>query len=314
MEWFWRGRALADAHRSWPAFSDRAAQLAWRARKSADTASSILLPADPDDAEARATACELYRQAAYWALAALAAHAGSVIESTYSIQVWDTLEESVLAAAAETSERSDALKATLRSGSFVSFAELPKPEQLAVGTELQRLCKALFAKLDQRAHALQLVYFSRAWRLFLIPLAVATVLVGMFFWHESRDLVAGKPWHTSSKYPSYGCQSPAQQCDESPFIFFHTESEKSPWIEFDIGAVHDISSAKIVNRTDAYTDRAFPLVLEVSTDDKNWKTIAHKDEDFNEWRTSFSSVPARYVRLRALKQTWLHLSRVRIFP
>jgi hypothetical protein len=111
-----------------------------------------------------------------------------------------------------------------------------------------------------------------------------------------------------------GCVSPAQQCAQSPNFFFHTTEEANPWLEFDLGATRSISRVRIENRRDCCSDRAVPLTVEVSTDGKNWKTVARQAEDFTSWSVSFGSVEARWVRLQTHRQTYLHLAEVRIWP
>jgi hypothetical protein len=131
---------------------------------------------------------------------------------------------------------------------------------------------------------------------------------------QAGELAHGRPWRASSALGSAGCKSPAQQCAASPAFFFHTAEEQNPWIEFDLGASKSVSAVQVDNREDCCSDRAFPLTVEVSTDHKSWKAVANKDEDFKSWRASFDAVDARWVRLRALKQTYLHFAGVRIFP
>jgi hypothetical protein len=130
-----------------------------------------------------------------------------------------------------------------------------------------------------------------------------------------RDLAVGKPWRASSKYGfGGGCQSPEQTCPENVGYFFHTEEERSPWIEFDLGAARSFSVVRVEDRIDFISDRAVPLVIEVSENHRTWRAVARKETEFVTWRASFATVHARWVRLRADKKTWLHLYRVRIAP
>jgi len=75
-----------------------------------------------------------------------------------------------------------------------------------------------------------------------------------------------------------------------------------------------LSAVLVENRIGCCEDRAVPLIVEVSTDNKRWQTVAKRSQSFNHWRAEFSRVDARWVRVTALRRTYLHLSRVRLMP
>src|SRR4051795_6785211 len=95
-DWFWRGSALAEARRAFPVPGERESALAQRARQSAEAARNQQAPVDPPEGSVHANACESYRQAAYWALASLAARAGAPPELAYTEAMWDGLDEQLL--------------------------------------------------------------------------------------------------------------------------------------------------------------------------------------------------------------------------
>jgi len=333
-EWFWRGAALAETARAFPELSPRAAQLAERARSTADIADMVCGGADsargtPHSGEpvlplAEASASELYWQSAYWALRALAADsseaadASGAVATSYSESLWDSLDERLLVRAASKPERLEALRASIRRGSFLYFAELSPSERLVLCPELRKLAELLLAKFDERTRAMNRVLLQRASRVGLVLLLVLLLLVGVRFLRQYRedrsDLVEGKPWVTSSNFDGSGCHSPSQTCPENTGYFFHTQEEQSPWVEFDLGAAQRIATIQVDNRRGAFGERAVPLVAEVSTDHKHWKQVARRDSEFVTWREPVAPVSARWLRLRAVNRTFLHLSRVRIFP
>lgn len=314
VEWFWLGGLLARRRAALPASDARATVLAQRAQQCVELARDLSSSGDEGEGAPRLDVGELYRQAAYWALCAIGATEGRATDNNYSEATWALLDDSLLVRAAGHAERVQVLKNALYSGSFVYFAELPQAEERQLSAELQKLAELLISRFRAREHSIHAVYLQRAWRLGLIALAGLAVFIGLYLFHESRELASGKPWRESSQLPGYGCESPLQQCANSPGLFFHTNQEKAPWIEFDLGAEHSVSLVKVENRVDCCFDRAVPLTVEVSTDHQHWKTVARRDEVFSEWVASFQAVPARWVRLRAHKETWLHLNRVRIFP
>jgi hypothetical protein len=315
LEWFWQGAALAETRRARPEPSERVRQLARRARHSADIARSILMPAEPmDDTSTRTAASELYRESVYWALCALSPDSGVVAGTVYDESVWATLDLPLLARAVQAPQRIAPLRALLGAGSFVYFAELPQAERVLACSELQELARLLCRELDARTRALRANYLQRGIRLGLLAALTLAFGVAALRWHDARELAARKPWTVSSSLDGAGCVSPAQHCAQSPSFFFHTTEEANPWVEFDLGTTQSVSSVRVENRKDCCSDRAVPLTVEVSTDHKDWKTVARRAENFTTWKVSFGSVDARWVRLQAHRQTYLHLAEVRIGP
>lgn len=310
----WSGAATPNSQGALPEPSLRSAQLARRARHYADLAQRILVPAEPsEEASLRAAASELYRQSAYWALCALAADEGGVAGTHYDDSVWDTADEALLAQVAPGSEGSARLRALLREGSFVYFAELPRAALVLACSELQRLSRLLCRKLKRRARSAQVKQVKRGVALGALALVLLAGIAVALRFRDARELIAGKPWKASSLNGA-GCASPAQRCAQGSSFFFHTNEEENPWLEFDLGATQHLSRAAIENRRDCCSDRAVPLELEVSTDHKNWRTVARQAEDFTTWNVSFDSVEARWVRLQTHRRTYLHLAEVRIWP
>jgi hypothetical protein len=95
-------------------------------------------------------------------------------------------------------------------------------------------------------------------------------------------------------------------------MFFHTTEEDKPWVEIDLGAPQKFSRVEVVNREDCCPERAVPLVIEVSDDQKNWRDVARRTEVFREWETTFNQVSARYVRARVDRRSVLHLVRLTV--
>jgi hypothetical protein len=310
----WPGAATRDSREALPEPSSRSAELARRARHYADLARRVLEPAEPSEqASLQAAASELYRQSAYWALCALAAGAGGVAGSHYDDSVWDTADEALLAQVAPGSEGSARLRALLRAGSFVYFGELPQAASASACSELQRLSGLLCRQLNGRARSAQVKQLKRSAALGALALVLLAGIAVTLHFRNAHELMVGKPWKASSLNGA-GCTSPAQRCAQSPSFFFHTNEEENPWLEFDLGATQRLSRAAIENRRDCCSDRAVPLELEVSTDHKNWQTVARQAEDFTTWNVAFDSVEARWVRLQTHRRTYLHLAEVRIWP
>jgi hypothetical protein len=294
----------------------RAEAFARRAHASVELAKLSLAPEQSGEAGSESDACELYRQASYWALCALIVRADPEFRAEQGERTWDTLADTTLAQAASDETRVEAVRHALRSGSFVYFAELPPAEQTRLLAELSKLSQLLLKRLAERSVALDAVYLQRAWRFALLGmlalcLALSPAVVKKML--EARsELSVGKPWRTSSKYEG-GCKSPAQQCPEHAGYFFHTLDDATPWVEFDLGSNQKISKVRIENRSDCCSERADPLAVEVSTDQKHWRQVAHHAGDFTNWETTFTPANGRYLRIRLLKQGYLHFAAVHIY-
>lgn len=201
--------------------------------------------------------------------------------------------------------------------SFRDFAELPPPEQALTAQRLRRVAEHLLKLRATKRRRLESLRLLRAGRVgllgfVLLPGFLAVSMLGGGA-PEGRDVARGKPWRASSRHSSPACRSPEQRCLESPGYFFHTQEESRPWLEIDLGAIQRVSGARVVNRLDCCPDRAVPLTLHVSPDQKSYVQVGRKDDAFGIWQLRFPETQARYVRVRAERRTLLHLSEVNVF-
>jgi len=125
----------------------------------------------------------------------------------------------------------------------------------------------------------------------------------------SSGLALGKKWTASSSIEGW---SDSGRMTDAPGnrIFFHTKEEESSWLDIDLETATPVSSVEVLNRTDCCGERAIPLIIELSTDHTTWKEVARRTEAFLDFRATFSTQNARYVRLRVPRRTHLHLERV----
>lgn len=322
VEWWWAKQALAAARRAAAERSPRALSALRRARSALALAELAFEPGRPD-AHARydAVTCELSRQAVYWALLSLRAERGGEAEAAEPpslAALWATTEPALLARAAGGETLALALADALLGRDFRHFAELEPDEQVKLAAVARPFAAALCAEADALSRELRRVRVARLLRLvsvtgILVACAVALVLFQRGA--ESRsDLARGKPWTASSKYPEGGCPSPAQSCPGESRYFFSTNEEDAPWFEVDLGRVEQVSAVRVHNREDCCSDRAVPLVVELSRDRKTWNEVARRTTDFRSWKASFATTPARWVRLRVPRRTYLHLTSVRVLP
>ena len=313
-EWFWLSDALRRVKAGAARPSERATQLAARARSRAEIARQVVrMEMRPED-QTQASANELLRNSVYAALRSLATRPNESEGVAYSAAVWDTLHD-VLPQLNYRKPLSPALEASLREGSLLYFAELPAKEQVELGSELNALAEALLQRTEFLERGTTEIYLARFWHSAALATLLCVLLFGgAWFYRLHSDVAAGKPWRASSTLAGAAvCTSPAQECDQLLGAFFHTNEELNPWLEIDLGAPLSISKAELENRADCCSDRAHPIVIEVSTDHAHWKTMARYDEDFVTWKAAFPAVTARWVRVRVLRTSYLHLKRVRVF-
>ena len=335
-EWLWRSSRLSALRQK--ARSEAATVLVFdrRARLTAELAARTLEPAETFvEGPAHALACELYRQSIYWSLRALDAR-GAEGESSGRGPATSTEQQSPSEPAPPAAEPLERLWERVQSApillandgpalatarghlslGFVDFFELAPEQQLRVARELRRVADALLGASRTTRDEIDSVWLRRALTIGALLAVIASVAVGISLfgaWREVKnDLAAGRAWRTSSVSGGIGCKSPAQVCTDAPDYFFHTAEEERPWVEFDLGSVQSIAAVRVENRRDCCAERAVPLSVEISTDQKHYREVLHKADTFRSWKGEFSPVKARYVRLRASRKTLLHLAAVRV--
>ena len=233
--------------------------------------------------------------------------------------LWDEASPALLARAAGGEERVARLRAELVDTSFVAIAELGERGQAELAATARTFCHALCDELEPERKKAERRWVRRA----LVVLAGVVIVVASLVTfrvvrerlERRSDLAAAAAWKASSNYGVGGCVSPKQDCPESPNYFFHTHIENNPWLVIDLGKVRRPSTVVVRNRLDCCYEQTMPLVVELSTDEKNWTVVGTRKDVFDTWRVKFEKQRARYVRLRLPKANGiLHLKSVRVLP
>jgi hypothetical protein len=291
-----------------------------RARVAAELGERAVRPLDPLPGSGLAVACELYRQSVQWALLAHRAARHERAEASEPLSdLWRELDPALLSRAAGGEQRLARLRSDLDGRSFVDFAELSETRQRELADAARDFSRALLEALEPERRRKERVWFRRALFatcgivalivLFLVARAVALAL------EARRDLAAGASWTSSSRHYQGGCASPRQDCPGGENYFFHTIQENDPWLIVDLGKVRRTGSVVVKNRVDCCPERAVPLVVELSTDQKNWTVVATRTSPFDVWRASYEQTRARYVKLHVPRPDGiLHLKSVRVLP
>jgi hypothetical protein len=283
-------------------------------------AQRALHPAEPlEHGPSDALACELYREAIFWTLSALrTASSPAASESADLGELWEHTDRELLVRAAGDEKAAEQLRAEVAAKSFVDFAEIAAGKQRSLAERLDQFSGALLEPLESKVTKLERVWVRRAARFGLLALVLG-LLIAAFPWlrevgEQRKDMAKAARWQASSKYLEGGCVSPAQQCENSPQFFFHTNHDHNPWLLFDLGTERELSAVWVQNRMDCCGERALPLVVEVSSDKVKWTEVARRTSEFSAWRAAFPTVRTRWVRLSVPRQTFLHLKTVRLLP
>jgi len=250
-------------------------------------------------ARSSSSALSLYREAAFWLLAADGDPAASLAAAA------ETVPRAELEKAAGGAAQFAWLRTVLLENDFVGAAAMTEDEQCAAAAKAGMFVHALL--LREEARSLPYTRARRRLRVFLALLtAVTGVVLAVSFavWMvQPTDLAQGKPWRTSS---ALNAIFPAN-------IFFHTNLESNPWLEIDLGKPTEIHSVYIRNRSDCGQERAVPLIVEASLDAKTWRELARLDTIFTIWNPTFPRTTARLVRLRIPRFSALHMEQVKVF-
>jgi hypothetical protein len=251
-------------------------------------------------------AVNLFRQSVYWALLVQRAQsAGSSPE-----QLWAETDRSLLQSVAG-NESEYAYFTTAMRSTFIELAEGTEEAQRAGAVKLRRGAQRLIKDAQRIIWFLAWTKLKRVVRVVLAVLIPTVAIV--WLWPAKTDLAKGATFRLSSI--GVECHPEKSECGGvKTDILFHTRLEPDPWFEYDFGVPVAFSSLTIKNRSDYGPERAVPLVVEVSNDDKSFKEVARRESSFATWRPSFTTQRARYLRLRIARESMLHLEAIKVHP
>jgi hypothetical protein len=319
-DWIWRGKELRALRAERPKATARQLEFLARSRKALAVARTALEPPLPAKyGPMEGVACELYREAVYWALRMHRVDVEAAPDAPRETleMLFQATDRKLLEHAAGDATRLDELERAVASKDFVDFAELSRSEQQRLTRHFEPFAEALATGIGARELAVQKIWARRA--ALIVSLSLLTVFLIWSFdglqerRERAQDLARNKPWIASSSYGA-SCTSPEQSCPAVANYFFHTHEEKNPWLIFDLEAPQRVSGVHVFHRLDCCQERGLPLIVELSSDQKTWTEVARRTTEFQDWKAKFSGREARFVRLRAEGTAILHFSQVRILP
>jgi hypothetical protein len=314
--WFWCSSEFAEARAAFARQSD--AERKYRAR--CEQAMTFARRAsEPNLADGGGTpdavACELYREAVYWALLALRAdELGPSAKPTFTELFQEPRARALLGNALSDTSPIRQLFSHL---DLTDISERSAAEQSQALFLMRETAERLQLLVEQPQSRLGTLWLRRLVRVGVVLFVLGCLGAGAYTLRDLReqhaDLAHDKSWRASSNAVT-GCASPQQDCDDSPYFFVHTSEENDPWVEIDLQAPTDFSQVRVINRRDSYQERTSPIVLEVSSDQTHWKQIARHEGTFRTWKVDVGKQRARYLRVRAVGFKMLHLGGVRVLP
>jgi hypothetical protein len=145
-------------------------------------------------------------------------------------------------------------------------------------------------------------------------LGTIALFVGLLGVAWLREVFPVPRWTASSAFAKDHWPTSGSLRDRGMYhLFFHTEEQANPWVILDLSSERRFHAISVINREDCCEDRAVPLVVETSNDQKTWTKIAEKKEVFAIWTGEFSETSARYLRLSVPRTTVFHLEEVTVF-
>ncbi len=260
-----------------------------------------------------ATTLLLARQALH--LAALSARRDGETEPGLAECLATEGVRAVLTEAVGSPEKIQRLEKLLVEPGLAELSRRAGPRAERDAREVERLLGEMLAGLRNPDAEIARVHVRRSMLAFAVAAAaVVGTLAGTALWvrvKEGPELTSSAQYRTSSQWRGFSDKSRTVLGFKSG-IFFHTEEEHGPWIEYDFGRTTPVHLVRVVNRIECCRDRAVPLVVEVSDDAKTWRSVARRDARFRTWRARFPKTDARYVRLRVAGKSTLHLEQVEI--
>ncbi|HEX3854127.1 MAG TPA: discoidin domain-containing protein, partial [Polyangiaceae bacterium] len=149
----------------------------------------------------------------------------------------------------------------------------------------------------------------------LAVVGVAWAVLALYAGHGGRtNLALNKQVTLSDSDPTFGVDPRALVNGDTEDLGFHTPMRPNTSVTIDLGTVQPISEVIVYNRTDCCEERLPPLILELSSDDKHYETVAQRNETFQRWDEHLPApTKCRYVRLVHPRDDFFHLSEVEVY-
>ncbi len=311
-EWLFREQSLAEAQREQLAARQKTEVQA--ARQACSVVKSLIDSA-AESSDTSQAVLSLSREAVYWSLRALSPRE---VQGTPSLaDLFGKFAPETAKKLAGSESALGLVREVLVGKTFVESVELDEAHAHSAALAAHQFAEQLLALADKPDRRLESIRVQRWARPLLSLITIIVVVYGIIatvrYLRRPAELATGKTWRVSSVYATFPGTGKVGYPKVADDFLFHTTSEDSPWMEIDLEQTVSVSKVHVENRKSCCADRAVPLIVETSTDQKTWSEAAKRTEEFIEWDPTFPGRPARYVRLRVPRNTALHLSAVQVY-
>jgi hypothetical protein len=244
----------------------------------------------------------LYRDAVYWLLVSARQEEDAPAAPDLETMLASFSHDRLLKIAGSEANLAEVQRALIDASRSHTSLETTRAEATRIGL----FAEALLQDLDQPRVQLDKLRIQRSAKIAGLFGVVALLVYGVLALARGPNLIADKPFRVSSSWA--GCATDA----ECTALLFHTDPEFNPWIEFDMGKPTKFHRIEVKNRIDCCSERAVPLVIEISDDRARWTEIARQDSDFSNWTVKLAPKTARYLKFHVPRNVAFHLKSVAV--
>ena len=216
-----------------------------------------------------------------------------------------------------TPAQSSTLTAILGPDRDATLAKLVGEERESFASVVHGLASSLSEPLELQANRLGRALFARWSRMTGAALLLALFLGAAGIWLDKKfgtpNIALHCPVTISSQYPTQGTDHRLLVDGDRENMGFHTGSGSQQWVVIDLGWIRKFNNVVVYNRFDGYQERAVPLKLEVSKDNKNFTLLRERKETFDKWKAKDLHAEGRYLRLSNTPPNFFHLAEVEIY-
>ncbi|HEX7603472.1 MAG TPA: discoidin domain-containing protein [Polyangiaceae bacterium] len=193
----------------------------------------------------------------------------------------------------------------------LAFDHIPDTEvadkRLAVEDLLRWMLKRVEARTPRR---LKIERGARWVGAALLALWLLRALFLLIF--APPNLALNKSVTASSHYP--GTPDPSALVDGvAQKIGVHTTVEPTPWVEIDLGGVHNVRTIRVKNRTDGFFDEGLPLVVEVAESDDAFVQVGERTTHYDTWDLDVGGKPVSKIKFRVPHHGYIALGEVEVY-
>lgn len=229
-------------------------------------------------------------------------------QAAMDVPAWSALKESLgpaaLAEVTDVVTRDEAYLATLAPSTRAS-----------VLANMTACAKRFGAPLEHDATVVSRLVWKRRRRIATTSIVIVGLLAGSIMrLTRQENLALHRPAVVTDREPTFGVDPDHAVDGDRTNLGFHTTLVENATLTIDLGAVKPLRRVDVYNRVDCCQERAVPLVLELSSDGRNYEAVSSTKRKFDVWRVPLpAGTRGRFVRLLHKPRTYFHLSEVEVY-